>query len=465
MLALLLFVQSAYPAAARLSTGLEDDDDPAQNEASGQQNENAVNESPLPGAPVAEAVPHLSLQECLSMAIQNRSPEWNYGIDAYKAQAQQAQRTWIPRINVEDQLGALPDEGWHGFGVLNRVKANAGIPIYDFGRTHKYFEAASGRVEVETKGLEKNRAQETVEVVQLYYGLLLARESLNILYDARGKVAKYRDQMEKKESKKSTKANHAELLQVRYEMLKLDNQIAQAEMQQANAYAALSVKLGFPKAEGFDIEDRFLRPVKLNLENLDGYQNLARTKRPEVTMLERGIEARKALVEAEQRAFFPAFLLGGFFEQSVSSVRTYDIGLNYKRGGLGLMMNWVFDYNATEAKIKSARSEYFKLLEQQRQALPAIQLDVTRAYRETTRLKEQVERGKEARKIGRALLFFAKSNWDIGIGDPLKMKDALIRFNEARFDHLKSIFDFNVAVAKLSQAVGEDLFSVSSERS
>ena len=54
-------------------------------------------------------------------------------------------------------------------------------------------------------------------------------------------------------------------------------------------------------------------------------------------------------------------------------------------------------------------------------------------------------------------MLFAKSNWDIGVGDSVKLKDALIRFNEARFNHMKSIFDFNVAVAKLSQAVGSEL--------
>jgi len=96
-------------------------------------------------------------------------------------------------------------------------------------------------------------------------------------------------------------------------------------------------------------------------------------------------------------------------------------------------------------------------LEQRRLALPAIQLDVTRAYLEAARSKEEVELGRQASKIGRALMFFAKSNADIGIGDSIRLKNALIRFNEARFEHLRSIFDFNVAVAKLSQAVGGEI--------
>ena len=99
---------------------------------------------------------------------------------------------------------------------------------------------------------------------------------------------------------------------------------------------------------------------------------------------------------------------------------------------------------------------------QQRLVLPAIRLDVSKAYRDTSRSFEEINRGKKARKIGRALLFFAKSNKDIGIGNPVQMKDALIKFNEARFSHVKSIFDYNVSLAKLSQAVGEDLISIRS---
>ena len=398
-----------------------------------------------------------TLDQCIDLTLKQKNLEWHYQIEAFRGDIIRATWSALPTIQIQELFGPIPNKEWDEVGILNRVKLTAGYPVYDFGRTKNYRTAATERLRVEQKETEKAALSEIVEVVQLYYGLLFARESLNILNDAHEKVDNYRQQIEKKYKKRSGSFTRADLLNMSYEVLKIEREISRTSMELNNAFNALALKMGFDSQPDFDIEDRFLKPLPYDLKKLEEYQKLAVNKRPEIAMLDSGIEARKSLVTAEKMGFLPAFFVGGFVENGVTTQRTDNTDLNFTEGGIGLALNWDFDFNKTKGKMQSANSEYQKLLQQKRLALPAIQLDVTRAYREAERTKEDVERNRKARKIGRALMFFAKSNWDIGVGDSVKLKDALIRFNEARFNHMKSIFDFNVAVAKLSQAVGSEL--------
>lgn len=403
----------------------------------------------------------VDLQGCVQLALRNRAPEWYYQVEAQKGAVLESAFSFIPRIDVEAVLGPAPsDADFFDFGVLNYFKVQAGIPLYDFGRRHNYHQAALRRVQVEKNSVELMEIHEVLDVIRLYYGVVFGRETLNVLYDAREKVYRYRDQIEAKYKKRPGDVSRADVLAMRLDVLKLENQIAEAEEKGANAFDALALKIGFDRGEKFDVEDRFLRPVKNPLKSLEDYHELAKLQRPELSMLEIGIEARKYALSAEKRSLLPAFFLGGFVENSSATSVQFDNDLNFTQGGVGLGLKWGFDWNQNRGKVKVARSEYMKLVEQQRMALPAIELDVTRAYREATRRQGSLRRGRKARKISRALMFFAKSNWDIGVGDPLKLKDALIRFNEARFQHLQAIFDFNVAMAKLNQSVGQKFLPV-----
>lgn len=398
----------------------------------------------------------INLETCIARALGQRQGEWGYQVAALDSQAINPALRYIPFVQAEDLFGPLPEKNdFSNIGIVNFAKVTVGIPVFDFGRSASFYKAAFGRARVEDQFVRGNEMKEVVEVTQLYYGLLLAKESLAILYETQNKVKDYQEKLQARFDRKRREVSRADLLQLEVDLLKIEQKISQAENERDNAYQALALKIGFDRGKTFDIEERFLRPLPVRLKNLEEYQKLAVENRPEISALNIGMGAREAQVEAEKKALYPGLFLGGFFEYGKSTAREYDDNFNFTRGGAGVSVRWNFDFATTQSKVKSARSEYLKLVEQQRLALPAIELDVTRAYRQAARMKEEVERGKRARKLTRALLFFTKSNWDIGVGDPVKLKDALIRFNEARFDHLKSIFEFNVACAKLSQAVGE----------
>ena len=64
-----------------------------------------VEEEPPP------SVPRLTLQDCIERALANRRGEWTAQIDVQKGQVLQATTSYVPRIQVEELVGPLPEDG------------------------------------------------------------------------------------------------------------------------------------------------------------------------------------------------------------------------------------------------------------------------------------------------------------------------------------------------------------------
>ena len=63
------------------------------------------------------------------------------------------------------------------------------------------------------------------------------------MYDAKKKVEAYKEELEKRSKKRKSGVRRADVLQVRYETIRLDRRVAEAQMKLDNAYAALAIKI------------------------------------------------------------------------------------------------------------------------------------------------------------------------------------------------------------------------------
>ncbi len=64
---------------------------------------------------------------------------------------------------------------------------------------------------------------------------------------------------------------------------------------------------------------------------------------------------------------------------------------------------------------------------------------------------------KKGRKYARGLLVVALANFDMGIGEGKELFEALYIYNRAVRDYVKGIYKFNLAAARLSGIIGEDI--------
>ena len=74
--------------------------------------------------------------------------------------------------------------------------------------------------------------------------------------------------------------------------------------------------------------------------------------------------------------------------------------------------------------------------------------------------KATIATAKAGRKAARGLLVLTVSNYDLGIGDADELFDAFGSYTETSSDYFRAVHDYNVAVAELSRAVGEELLDL-----
>jgi outer membrane protein TolC len=117
-------------------------------------------------------------------------------------------------------------------------------------------------------------------------------------------------------------------------------------------------------------------------------------------------------------------------------------------------MKWHFDFGITKAKIRQAQAELDQLRHTEKAALMGIPVEVAQAYGKVQEGYKGSRGMEKAYVNARRWLVTAFSNFDIGLGKMEDIFQAFERYGAARGDYLLTVFNYNVAVAKLDKATG-----------
>ena len=79
------------------------------------------------------------------------------------------------------------------------------------------------------------------------------------------------------------------------------------------------------------------------------------------------------------------------------------------------------------------------------------------AHAEWAAVRDKIEANKEAYKAARAWSVFAMNGFELGTVTARELIDGLSAFVKARFTLLELNYEYNVAVARLSQTAGREL--------
>ena len=76
------------------------------------------------------------------------------------------------------------------------------------------------------------------------------------------------------------------------------------------------------------------------------------------------------------------------------------------------------------------------------------------SFGEVRRLKEGVAMAEQKQKMARQMMFLSKSNLEVGVGEEQEYTDALQLVLASRGEYLKTVFDYNTALAKFEEKIG-----------
>jgi outer membrane protein len=415
----------------------------------------------------------LTLPECIVRAVEGHPSvqEVKWEVAIRESDVQEAMSGFYPTAEFVNLVGVVNNargninrynqSGIGGLGPFFRVEGQIVYPIFTWWKVTNGLKAAQKGVQQENVNVEQKKAEAIREVKEYYYTLVYTKQIQELLTDVRNGFEKAVQTAEERVEAGKMSQLDALNLKVGYagvakETRKLQNGIELSR-------GALLRVMGLGQETAFDVADTTLTPQAAQLKDLKYYERRLFTNRPEWRRLRIGIQAKEAELEMARSDYYPTFFFSMPIRYGYAPGRSrqtnpfaYD---DFNFGGAGplLGLHWKFNVGETAAKVSRSQAELMKLQSQEKTAATSFPLELKEAYLNVQEAEERMRITSDGRKAGRALVALSTANFELGIGEPQDIFQGLGNYTRAANDYYEAVRDYNIALAKLSLVVGEEV--------
>jgi len=155
--------------------------------------------------------------------------------------------------------------------------------------------------------------------------------------------------------------------------------------------------------------------------------------------------------------------VGAFGEASWSPVREKQKSIfamdpfNRIQGGAGLGLKFDLEFARHSAEAAEQEAEAMKLKAKESYAVPGIELQVKKAYWELEQAAQGLEVAERRKALGKKWFVQSAMGWSIGITPAKDLLEALEGNGLSKKNYIETVYALNLALARLSLAVGEEL--------
>lgn len=428
----------------------------------------------------------LNLRECLDRAMSSNLDVRESELQLALAEVDQFQANmarWLPIFEmraftsvVKDAKGEVFPDGrmpigvettWREIGPYFQLTGEAVQPITTFGRISSLRTASRYGVRAQTAGIAVQRAKVAGEVYELYYGVLLARELLDILNDVSGKLDGARNRVRSMIEEGSIHVTTLDLARIDIYGYELERMCLEAQKSIRLALGALRRAVAVPYTVPFDIEKGRLRPIPENIPLLDSLQTLALGRRPEIEQVEAGVHARYFQLRAEKARRYPEIFIGMDWNVEFAPGRElrntnpwFSDGYNTRTARAALGARWQLGLMDRETDIRRARVNYEEMLRKRTWAKQSIALEVQKAYEEAVEAEQKSVLGRRSLRAGRALLLQTVERYDIGVASTRDLIEAYGAYAKSQADYYQTLYDHYLALAELYRTIGRPIWEI-----
>jgi outer membrane protein TolC len=408
----------------------------------------------------------LTLEDCIRIAMvnNNKVQAQEYGIDAAKAKHMEADARYWPIFEYEWMSAPIPQNVGNAVGNFftgniawwNKFRVIMAMPVYAFGKLSIVKDLAAGGISAAREYKKKERISTVTQVRKLYWGVILAEELGRLVTRAHDKLTDAID--------KNHKEGRAPVDKIKAKvfLVDLEKRLAETRDKELLALDALRVQMGLNPDVAVMVYGRKLRPIRTKLRPFDEYKRIALESRPDVKLVEIGLETRRKQYTLEKRNFLPGIGVGAYFDVAradrtivgLTTTDNFSNPFNYTRAGVGMQMKGKFDVHGQAARVKKAKSEYYKASLEHYMAKDGIVLQVKKAYMDAVRAFDNVIRAEKSQKLARQLMFLTQSNHEMGIGEEEEYIDSLELVLLTRGRYFESVFNYNFSLALLDEKAG-----------
>jgi outer membrane protein TolC len=428
----------------------------------------------------------LTLQKCEELAFDHHPDivDAKMGLEISHVRKDQASHArYLPKIELRNVWGPVPrariqstEEGFitspdtattlRDLRFFTDVDFNLLQPIYTFGRISNLNRAAAHGVEVDEAKVEQSFNDVRVQVREVYWGVLLGQELMAVVEDARREVDKAETKIREKLDEGSDEVSQKDLYKLQIFKYEINKRSREAEDKLTMARSALRALVGLNDNASFELEADGIEQIGVELDSLEFYLNAAAESRPEVRQLESGLLARRSLINMERSNFYPQFFFGGQIRYNYAYGRD-NIRLpflndptNFFRPGFVLGLNMNLNYVQVRDNVRMAQVEYNRLANRQVLLNEGIKIEVRKVWLAAKQAESNLRDSRRALRASDNWLRAEAQVFDLGVGEVKDFIDAYKANGTMQAEHFQNIYAYNTAIARLSQAVGRDLYNL-----
>mgnify|MGYP002399426374 CR=1 FL=1 len=326
--------------------------------------------------------------------------------------------------------------------------ANAALvyTVYDFGRREARHMSARSSVEAEENSVVAKEQETSMQIITAYYGILEARKLVKAAEEEALQVTE-----------------HGKIATILFEQgVVTRNDVLQAEVRLAsskqkllamqnrleNLRLHLNFLMGADPAAREEIEDGPEPPPSITISP-DSKKALE--SRPEIRSLKKRIESSGYDLEESDNAWYPE-IFGRLALDYVQNDKVREQTI--MSATVGLKMN-IFDGYATTSTRQRAFNMKTRAEDALRLAEAQIRLELESAVNDSRVAHERIAVSETAIRQSEENLRINKDRYQARVGTATDVLDAQTLLTQTKTEYYSSIYDFQVASARIKRAMGE----------
>jgi len=235
----------------------------------------------------------------------------------------------------------------------------------------------------------------------------------------------------------------------------LQTEVENLDRQKTLIYNVLKFQMGFPIEDAIiavdDIEALFEPATDEQLTSTINYD-----RRPEVQVLEMGIQLNQLNVELNKSGYLPSLAAFGSYQQSAQGNNLFDNPVWVPSAVIGLQLNVpIFDGFEKRAKINRAKLDLEEARHQQTQLKRAISLEITNARTSYTSAIQRLDSQRRNRALAERIYNTTKIKYKEGVGSSIEITQAEQSLYETQQNYTQARYDLLVAKRALDKALGQ----------
>ncbi|MFZ5573144.1 MAG: TolC family protein [Thermodesulfobacteriota bacterium] len=410
-----------------------------------------------PGRPGA-AENRMNLGDCIETALKNQ-PQLHAAsanLDAGKSREKQAFSRYLPQVAASTGYSeSQQDGGAFGYTIMKRYSTSLSVnqTVYDFGRTGGTYDAA--RLSTRSAELDAERVKQDVilNVKQAYFDLLQAQRLVLLAQKTLDQSQSHLRQAEE---------FHRAGTKPVFDVTRAEVEVNSMRLGLINAENRLRINaMALNNAMGVDPEGRIEIHDSLEawpaVPSLETVKTEALGNRPDLRKLDTDIAAADARIRAEEAQYLPTLALNGRYnwndgttememlKEDVDNSWDAEIALSIP----------LYEGGLTASKVDEAKFNRQALRSQREILRQAILIEICRYYAEMESAKVRIDVMRHALRKAEENFAIARGRYEEGVGPYIDVTDARVSSVTAETDYVQSLYDFQLAAARLLNAMGK----------